>query len=224
LLGQTYDQREDWLEAVSRQPDSFRDVLEWVSCFALAVSEQNAAFGRVVTAPTNGAAGVIPAVLLYYMNFCGGQSDDIQPFLLTSAQIGSIFKQRATISAAQGGCQAEIGVSAAMAAAALTECLGGSAAQAAEAAEIAMEHHLGLTCDPVAGLVQIPCIERNCMGALKAITAATLALQRDPEEARVSLDKVIQTMWDTAKDMSEKYKETAEGGLAINVPVSVSDC
>ena len=224
LLGHKYSSREDWLKAVAQQPDSFREVLEWVSCFALAVSEQNAAFGRVVTAPTNGAAGVIPAVLLYYMSFCKGRPEHVVPFLLTAAQIGSIFKQRATISAAQGGCQAEIGVSATMAAAALTECMGGSAAQATEAAEIAMEHHLGLTCDPVAGLVQIPCIERNCMGALKAITAATLALQRDPTEAKVSLDRVIETMWATAQDMSDKYKETAEGGLATNVPVNLSEC
>lgn len=224
LLGRAYSRCDEWLTAVAQQPDSFREVLEWVSCFALAVGEQNAAFGRVVTAPTNGAAGVIPAVLLYYLSYCGGKVDEVMPFLLTSAQIGSIFKQRATISAAQGGCQAEIGVSAAMAAAALTECLNGSAAQSAEAAEIAMEHHLGLTCDPVAGLVQIPCIERNCMGALKAIAAATLALQRDPAEAKVSLDKVIDTMWATAIDMSDKYKETAEGGLAINVPVNLSDC
>jgi L-serine dehydratase len=225
LLGELTDMDlATWLEAVARQPRSFKEVLEWVCCFALAVSEENAALGRVVTSPTNGAAGVIPAVLLYHLNFCDGRQDDVIPFLLTSAEIGGIFKQRATISAALGGCQAEIGVSSAMAAAALTECLGGSPAQSAEAAEIAMEHHLGLTCDPVAGLVQIPCIERNCMGALKAIAAATLALQRDPSEARVSLDAVIKTMWQTAKDMGSKYKETAEGGLAVNVPVNLSEC
>ncbi len=213
-----------WLNAIREQPKTFRDVLDWVCCFALAVNEQNAAFGRIVTAPTNGAAGVIPAVLLYYLSFCDGRQEDVVPFLLTAGEIGSLFKARATISAALGGCQAEIGVSSAMAAAALTECLGGSPAQSAAAAEIAMEHHLGLTCDPIAGLVQIPCIERNCMGAVKAITAATLALERDPAEAKVSLDGVIKTMWETAKDMSSKYKETAEGGLAVNIPVNLSEC
>jgi L-serine dehydratase len=145
-------------------------------------------------------------------------------FLLTAGEIGCIFKKGATISAALGGCQAEIGVSSAMAAAALAECLGGSPAQAAEAAEIAMEHHLGMTCDPVGGLVQIPCIERNAMGAVKAITAAQMALQRDPAEARVSLDAVIQTMWETAQDMNDKYKETSEGGLAVQIAVNVSEC
>ncbi len=214
----------EWLDAVARQPDSFQAVLGWVCCFALAVSEQNASLGRVVTAPTNGAAGVIPAVLLYDQCFGGGRDEDIQPFLLTASEIGSLFKLRATISAAQGGCQAEIGVSSAMAAAALAQRRGGSAAQSAVAAEIAMEHHLGLTCDPVAGLVQIPCIERNSMGAIKAITAATLALERDPAEAKVSLDAVIQTMWATARDMSTKYKETSEGGLAVNIPVNLSEC
>ena len=155
------------------------------------MNEENASFGRVVTAPTNGAAGVIPAVLQYYIAFCGGDNDDkIIQFLLTAAEVGSIFKKGATISAAMGGCQAEIGVSSAMAAAALTECMGGTQRQALMAAEIAMEHHLGMTCDPIGGLVQIPCIERNTMGAIKAITASQLAIQSSPDYARVSLDEV----------------------------------
>jgi L-serine dehydratase len=145
-------------------------------------------------------------------------------FLSTAAEVGSIFKKGATISAAMGGCQAEIGVSSSMAAAALTECLGGSQRQALMAAEIAMEHHLGMTCDPIGGLVQIPCIERNTMGAIKAITACQLALQSAPDYAKVSLDGVIKTMWDTAMDMNSKYKETADGGLAVNVPLSLSEC
>jgi L-serine dehydratase len=205
--------------------DHFKYTLDWVSCFALAVNEENAAFGRVVTAPTNGAAGVIPAVLQYYITFCDGNSEkQIVQFLLTASVIGSLFKQGATISAAMGGCQAEIGVSSAMAAAALTECLGGTQRQCLMAAEIAMEHHLGLTCDPIAGLVQIPCIERNTMGAIKAITASQLALQSTPDFAKVSLDGVIKTMWNTALDMSNKYKETADGGLAVNIPLSLSEC
>lgn len=215
---------QDWLNAIRRQWRPMQNILNWVSCFALAVNEENAAFGRIVTAPTNGAAGVVPAVLLYYLLFCEGKNEQVAAFLLTASEIGCLFKRGATISAAQGGCQAEIGVSSAMAAAALAERLGGTAAQATEAAEIAMEHHLGLTCDPVGGLVQIPCIERNCMGAVKAITAAGLALSRDPVEAKVSLDDVIKTMWTTAKDMDAKYKETAEGGLAVNVPVNLSEC
>ncbi len=223
LLGEIEDLA-TWKEALKSQPSSFDGVLKWVSCFALAVNEENAAFGRVVTAPTNGSAGVIPAVLLYYLSFCNGHENEVASFLLTAAQIGWIFKQRATISAALGGCQAEIGVSSAMAAAALAERLGGTPAQSAEAAEIAMEHHLGLTCDPVGGLVQIPCIERNCMGAIKAITAATLALERAPDQSKISLDVVIDTMWETAKDMSTKYKETSEGGLAISIPVNLSEC
>ena len=179
----------------------------------------------MVTAPTNGAAGVIPAVLLYYIAFCDGNSEEkIIKFLLTASEVGSIFKKGATISAAMGGCQAEIGVSSAMAAAALTECLGGTQKQALMAAEIAMEHHLGLTCDPIGGLVQVPCIERNTMGAIKAITASQLALQSMPDYARVSLDKVIKTMWETALDMNSKYKETSDGGLAINIPISLSEC
>jgi L-serine dehydratase len=179
----------------------------------------------VVTAPTNGAAGVIPAVLQYFIVFCDGFSDrQIIQFLMTASEIGCIFKKGATISAAMGGCQAEIGVSSAMAAAALTECLGGSQRQVLMAAEIAMEHHLGLTCDPIGGLVQVPCIERNTMGAIKAITASQLALQTNPDKAKVSLDAVIKTMWQTAQDMNSKYKETADGGLAINIPLSLPEC
>jgi L-serine dehydratase len=168
---------------------------------------------------------VIPAVLLYYIIFCNGHTDEkIIQFLLTASEIGSIFKKGATSSAAMGGCQAEIGVSSAMAAAALTECMGGSQRQAMMAAEIAMEHHLGLTCDPIGGLVQIPCIERNTMGAIKAITASQLALLSTPEYAKVSLDGVIKTMWDTALDMNSKYKETSDGGLAVNIPLGLSEC
>ena len=164
-------------------------------------------------------------MLQYLVIFCKGhQSEKIIRFLATAAEIGSIFKKGATISAAMGGCQAEIGVSSAMAAAALTECLGGNQRQALMAAEIAMEHHLGLTCDPIRGLVQIPCIERNTMGAIKAITASQLAMQGTPDLAKVSLDGVIRTMWDTAKDMSSKYKETADGGLALHIPISLSEC
>ncbi len=218
----TYD---SWIDVIRKGGHHFKYTLDWVSCFALAVNEENAAFGRVVTAPTNGAAGVIPAVLLYFIIFCEDVSQDkIIQFLLTAAEVGSIFKKGATISAAMGGCQAEIGVSAAMAAAGLTECLGGSQRQTLMAAEIAMEHHLGLTCDPIGGLVQIPCIERNTMGAIKAITASQLALQSAPDYAKVSLDAVIKTMWDTALDMNSKYKETSDGGLAINIPISLSEC
>lgn len=216
--------REAWLEAISRQQQNFHHVLDWVSCFALAVNEENAAFGRVVTAPTNGAAGVIPAVLLYYECFANAPPGAFVPFLMTAAEIGSIFKKGATISAAMGGCQAEIGVSSAMAAAALAEGLGGSPRHAMMAAEVAMEHHLGMTCDPVGGLVQIPCIERNAMGAIKAITAARIALNRDPDDARVSLGAVVRTMWETAQDMNAKYKETSDGGLAVQVAVNVSEC
>lgn len=221
----TYADFNEWIEVIRSGGDKFSYTLDWVSCFALAVNEENASFGRVVTAPTNGAAGVIPAVLMYYITFCDGYQDDkIIQFLCTASEIGSIFKKRATISAAMGGCQAEIGVSSAMAAAALTECLGGTVKQALQAAEIAMEHHLGLTCDPVGGLVQIPCIERNTMGAIKAITAAQLALNSNPYAAKVSLDAVVKTMWETALDMNTKYKETADGGLAINIPLGLSEC
>ncbi len=226
LLGYlTYNNYEEWLAAIRSGGNDFKYTLDWVSCFALAVNEENASFGRVVTAPTNGAAGVIPAVLNYFVSFCNGNNEEkILQFLLTAAETGSIFKKGATISAAMGGCQAEIGVSSAMAAAGLTEALGGSQRQALMAAEIAMEHHLGLTCDPIGGLVQIPCIERNTMGAIKAITASQLALQSTPDFAKVSLDTVIKTMWDTAKDMSFKYKETSEGGLAVHIPISLPEC
>jgi L-serine dehydratase len=216
---------DEWVAAIRKTGQSFQNTLDWVSCFALAVNEENASFGRVVTAPTNGAAGVIPAVLQYFVVFCDGYHDDkIIQFLLTASEIGCIFKKGATISAAMGGCQAEIGVSSAMAAAALTECLGGSQRQVMMAAEIAMEHHLGMTCDPIGGLVQVPCIERNTMGAIKAITASQLALQTNPDNAKVSLDAVIKTMWLTALDMNSKYKETADGGLAVNVPISLPEC
>ncbi len=226
LIGShTYNNYDEWVAAIRKTGNSFQNTLDWVSCFALAVNEENASFGRVVTAPTNGAAGVIPAVLQYYLVFCDGYTDErIIQFLLTASEIGSIFKKGATISAAMGGCQAEIGVSSAMAAAALTECLGGTQRQVLMAAEIAMEHHLGMTCDPIKGLVQIPCIERNTMGAIKAITASQLALQTNPDNAKVSLDAVVKTMWQTAQDMNSKYKETSDGGLAINIPLSLPEC
>ena len=225
LANKTYSDYDSWLTEVQKSGTSFNNILNWVSCFALAVNEENAAFGRVVTAPTNGAAGVIPAVLQYYIAFCDGNSNDkIVQFILAAAELGSIFKKGSTISAAMGGCQAEIGVSSAMAAGALTECLGGSLRQVLMATEIAMEHHLGLTCDPVGGLVQVPCIERNTMGAIKAITACQLALQSDPQNAKVSLDAVVKTMWETALDMNVKYKETSDGGLATNIPISLSEC
>jgi L-serine dehydratase len=220
-----YTNYDSWLAAIRKGGNGFNYILDWVSCFALAVNEENASFGRVVTAPTNGAAGVIPAVLHYYITFCDGYTEDkIIQFIACASEIGSIFKKGATISAAMGGCQAEIGVSSAMAAAALTECLGGSQRQVLMAAEIAMEHHLGLTCDPIGGLVQIPCIERNTMGAIKAITASQLALQSNPDKAKVSLDAVVNTMWETAMDMNSKYKETSDGGLATNIPISLPEC
>jgi L-serine dehydratase len=230
-----------WLDGVRTSGRDFSTTVDWVSCFALAVNEENAAFGRVVTAPTNGAAGVIPAVLLYLLAFNpaagsrGGQlmramapetreAELVRRFLLTASEVACIFKKGATISAAMGGCQAEIGVSSAMAAAGLAACLDATPRQVLMAAEIAMEHHLGMTCDPIGGLVQVPCIERNAMGAVKAITAAQLAVRGNPEDARVSLDTVVETMWQTALDMNAKYKETAEGGLAVAVPVSLSEC
>ncbi len=223
--GIEYKDYDTWTDAIKTTGHNFQLILDWVSCFALAVNEENAAFGRVVTAPTNGAAGVIPSVLQYFICFCDGDDEDkILRFLLTAAEVGSIFKKGSTISAAMGGCQAEIGVSSAMAAAGLTEVLGGTQRQALMAAEIAMEHHLGMTCDPIGGLVQIPCIERNTMGAIKAITAAQLALQSTPDHAKVSLDKVIATMWNTALDMNSKYKETSDGGLALHLPISLSEC
>ncbi len=225
LAGKSYHDYDSWVSTIQTGGNDFKYILDWVSCFALAVNEENAAFGRVVTAPTNGAAGVIPAVLQYYITFCDGNNDEnIIQFLLTASEIGSIFKKGATLSAAMGGCQAEIGVSSAMAAAGLTECMGGTQKQVMMSAEIAMEHHLGLTCDPIGGLVQVPCIERNTMGAIKAITASQLALQSTPDFAKVSLDAVIKTMWDTAIDMHHKYKETSDGGLAVNVPLSLPEC
>ncbi len=215
----------EWLKLIKSKSFTFPEILKWVSCFAIAVNEENASFGRVVTAPTNGAAGVIPAVLMYYLCFVdGAKEEDILKFLLVAGEMGSIFKKGSTISGAMGGCQAEIGVSSAMAAAALSEVLGGKPENVIMAAEIAMEHHLGLTCDPVGGLVQVPCIERNSMGSIKAITAAYLALEGNPASAKVSLDSVIKTMWDTAQDMNSKYKETSDGGLAINIPVNLADC
>ncbi|OGS72477.1 MAG: L-serine ammonia-lyase [Flavobacteria bacterium RIFCSPLOWO2_12_FULL_35_11] len=219
-----YNSPAEWLQSIRKTEVKFREILKWVSCLALSVNEVNASLGRVVTAPTNGSAGVIPAVLMYYMVIENHQAnfEHVKQFLLVAGEIGSIFKKGATISAAMGGCQAEIGVSSAMAAGALTELLGGSPEQVLMASEIAMEHHLGLTCDPIGGLVQIPCIERNAMGAIKAIHAAELALESDAANAKVPLDKVIETMWETAKDMNSKYKETSEGGLAVSV--NISDC
>ena len=219
-----YSNPEEWIIGIRSTEVKFREILKWVSCFALAVNEVNASLGRVVTAPTNGSAGVIPAVLMYYLVIENHEADfeHVKKFLLVAGEIGSIFKKNATISAAMGGCQAEIGVSSAMAAAALTELLGGTPAQCLSAAEIAMEHHLGMTCDPIAGLVQVPCIERNSMGAIKAIHAAELALETNPKECLVSLDSVINTMWETAKDMNKNYKETSEGGLAVTV--RMADC
>ncbi|MFL6861397.1 MAG: L-serine ammonia-lyase [Allosphingosinicella sp.] len=192
-------------------------VLDWVNLWALAVNEENAAGGRVVTAPTNGAAGIVPAILRYYQRFTPHASDEgVRTFLLTAAAIGSLFKENASISGAEVGCQGEVGVACSMAAAGLTASLGGSVAQIENAAEIGMEHNLGLTCDPVAGLVQVPCIERNAVGAVKAIEASRLALAGDGSHL-VSLDQVIETMRKTGLDMNERYKETSLGGLAVNV-------
>ena len=215
-----------WIEVIRSRTFSFPQILQWVSAFALAVNEENANLGRIVTAPTNGAAGVIPAVLFYHVCFSEAPvpEAEVVDFLLVAGEVGTFFKKGATISAAMGGCQAEVGVSSAMAAAALCEAKGGTPAQAFQAAEIAMEHHLGMTCDPIGGLVQVPCIERNTMGAVKAINAAELALAGRPEAARVSLDEVIRTMRQTAEDMSDKYKETSQGGLATNVSVRFSEC
>lgn len=192
--------------------------MDYASMYAIAVNEENAAGGRVVTAPTNGAAGVIPAVLRYYADHCQDASKDgIRIFLLTSAAIGALCKMNASISGAEVGCQGEVGVACSMAAAGLTAALGGSSRQIENAAEIGMEHHLGMTCDPIGGLVQIPCIERNAFGAIKAINAASLALSGDGSH-HVTLDQVIRTMRDTGADMQAKYKETSRGGLAVNVP------
>jgi len=225
LIGESkYNSPEEWIEVIRNTEVKFRQILKWVSCWAISVNEVNASLGRVVTAPTNGSAGTVPAVLMYYMVIENHHAtfEEVKRFMLVAGEIGSLFKKGATISAAMGGCQAEIGVSSAMAAGALTELMGGTPEQVLMASEIAMEHHLGLTCDPIGGLVQIPCIERNAMGAIKAINAAEIALESDASKAKIPLDKVIQTMWDTAKDMSSKYKETSEGGLAV--AVNMSDC
>ena len=240
------------LKVKRRAPDLYRNLntshssdpleaLDWVSLYALAVNEENAAGGRIVTAPTNGAAGIIPAVLSYYINFCyasvgQGKNKDkrddkakeksIRCFLLTAAAVGMLFKMNASISGAEVGCQGEVGSACSMAAAGLTAVLGGSSAQVENAAEIAMEHNLGLTCDPVGGLVQVPCIERNAMASVKAINAARMALKGDGTHF-VSLDKVIKTMRETGRDMQEKYKETSRGGLAthvMEVPVNIIEC
>ena len=201
-------------EAAMRDPLT---TLDWVNLYALAVNEENAAGGRVVTAPTNGAAGIIPAVLHYYDRFCPGANEQgVFDFLLTAAAIGILYKENASISGAEVGCQGEVGVACSMAAGGLVAALGGTSSQIENAAEIGMEHNLGLTCDPIGGLVQIPCIERNAMGAVKAINAARMAARGDGKH-KVSLDKVIKTMRDTGRDMQDKYKETSRGGLAVNV-------
>jgi L-serine dehydratase len=201
-------------EAALRDP---LQVLDWVNLYALAVNEENAAGGRVVTAPTNGAAGIVPAVLHYYARFVPGATDaGVIDFLLTAAAIGILYKENASISGAEVGCQGEVGVACSMAAGALCAVMGGTPAQAENAAEIGMEHHLGLTCDPVGGLVQIPCIERNAIASVKAINAARMALRGDGTHF-VSLDQVIKTMRETGADMMTKYKETARGGLAVNI-------
>ena len=207
-------------ELTERPEAGMRDpltTLDWVNLYALAVNEENAAGGRVVTAPTNGAAGIIPAVLHYYDRFCPGSNEQgIFDFLLTAAAIGILYKENASISGAEVGCQGEVGVACSMAAGGLTAALGGTPSQIENAAEIGMEHNLGLTCDPIGGLVQIPCIERNAMGSVKAINASRMAFRGDGKH-KVSLDKVIKTMRDTGRDMMDKYKETSRGGLAVNV-------
>jgi L-serine dehydratase len=211
----------------TQKADDPLDVMDWVNLYALAVNEENAAGGRVVTAPTNGAAGIVPAVLHYYARFCKHADDDgVVRFLLAAAAIGILCKENASISGAEVGCQGEVGSACSMAAAGLCEVLGGTPEQVENAAEIAMEHNLGLTCDPIGGLVQIPCIERNAIASVKAINAARMALRGDGVHF-VSLDRVIRTMRETGADMKVKYKETARGGLAVNVvevPVSVVEC
>ena len=211
----------------NKKSDDLLEILDWVTLYALATNEENAAGGRVVTAPTNGAAGIIPAVLHYYMRFVPKANDDgIVRFLLTAAAIGILYKKNASISGAEVGCQGEVGSACSMAAGALTEVLGGTPAQVENAAEIAMEHNLGLTCDPIGGLVQIPCIERNAMASVKAIHAARMALQGDGTHF-VSLDRVIRTMRKTGEDMHLRYKETSRGGLAthvLEVPVNIIEC
>ncbi|MFN5284324.1 MAG: L-serine ammonia-lyase [Planctomyces sp.] len=204
------------LHAEKAAADAFAS-MEWVNLWAIAVNEENAAGGKVVTAPTNGAAGIIPAVLHYYHHFCAGADDDgTVRFLLTAGAVGMLFKMNASISGAEVGCQGEVGAACSMAAGGLAEVLGGTPQQVENAAEIGMEHNLGLTCDPIGGLVQVPCIERNAMGAVKAINAARLALRGDGKHF-VSLDKVIRTMRDTGRDMNARYKETSRGGLAVNI-------
>ncbi len=221
---QMYQQLASRPEMALRDPLS---ILDWVNLYALAVNEENAAGGRVVTAPTNGAAGIIPAVLHYYERFVPGANEEgIVKFLLTAGAIGVVYKENASISGAEVGCQGEVGSACSMAAGALCEVMGGTPAQVENAAEIAMEHNLGLTCDPVGGLVQVPCIERNAMASIKAINSVRMALRGDGSHF-VSLDKVIKTMRDTGMDMKTKYKETARGGLAINVievPVNIIEC
>jgi len=207
-----------WYQKLAKKPHGDPlDVMDWVNLYALAVNEENAAGGRVVTAPTNGAAGIIPSVLHYYCRFTAGANDaGVIDFLLTAAAIGILYKENASISGAEVGCQGEVGVACSMAAGALCAVLGGTPQQVENAAEIGMEHHLGLTCDPVGGLVQIPCIERNAIASVKAINAARMALQGNGDH-HVSLDKVIKTMRETGADMLTKYKETARGGLAVNI-------
>ena len=210
--------------AKKQRPKRKLNALDWLSLFAIAVNEENACGGRVVTAPTNGAAGIIPSVLKYYLEFVSSNmerseiEEDVIKYLHTAAAIGMLYKRGASISAAEVGCQGEVGVACSMAAAGLTALMGGSVLQVENAAEIAMEHNLGLTCDPIGGLVQIPCIERNALGAVKAVTASQLAMNGDGHH-RVSLDQVIETMRQTGHDMTNKYKETSLGGLAQNVPL-----
>lgn len=197
---------------------------DWLAVYAMAVNEENASGGRVVTSPTNGAAGVVPAVLKYYLEFHDDADENgIREFLLTAAAVGGIIKHNASISGAEVGCQGEVGSASAMAAAGLAAVMGGTPQQVENAAEIALEHHLGMTCDPVAGLVQVPCIERNALGAVKAVTAASLALKGDGQHV-VALDTCIETMRQTGVDMNERYKETSQGGLAVNVPVNIPEC
>lgn len=225
ILGEVeYTNFEEWVTAIRNGKQDFTTVNKWVSVFAMAVNEENASLGRIITAPTNGASGVMPAVMLYAYCFLPHFNQQaIVDFILIAGEIGTLYKKKATISAAMGGCQAEIGVSSSMSAGALAYFLGATTKQTLQAAEIAMEHHLGLTCDPIGGLVQIPCIERNSMGAIKAITAANMAIEDHSGTAKISLDDVIASMWETAQDMNHKYKETSEGGLA-NIAVNIPEC
>ena len=217
----------DLYQSIKNQPKGcMLDEMDWINLYALAVNEENAAGGRVVTAPTNGAAGIVPAVLHYYCNFCDGSEDDVVRFMLTAAAVGILFKINASISGAEVGCQGEVGSACSMAAGGLAEVMGGTPEQVENAAEIGMEHNLGLTCDPIGGLVQIPCIERNAIASVKAVNACRLALRGDGTHI-VSLDKVIKTMKATGEDMKTKYKETSRGGLAVHVlevPVNMIGC